>query len=126
MTLTFCDKNKELVQKVGELFNRYTNNKAGWTLKISKYNDVFKEQKKNGGLICTASNPGFSMDGGLDLQLKEKFKIEEQDLQEFRATDKIFPIITVDRVLESNSDIIRRALSGVFAYRNNRYRSSLL
>ncbi len=117
MTLTFCDTNKKLIKKVAQLFEQYEDNKTGWTLKISKYNDVFKEQKKNGGLICTASNPGFYMDGGLDLKLKNHFHIIEENIKEFQATKDIFPIITVDKTCHSNRDIIRRALCGIFAYR---------
>lgn len=117
MILTFCDKNKELVKKVKQLFKDNKDNKAGFELKISKFNDVFEEQEKNGGLICTASNPKFSMGGGLDKQIKDKFNLKEEEIKEFQATDKIFPIVTVDDSIQSDKQIIRRALSGMFLYR---------
>ena len=70
--IIFCDKNKDLVKKVKKLIKDTNCSFA----RVSKFDDVFKEQEKNGGLICTASNPNFSMGGGLDLQIKKKFNID--------------------------------------------------
>ena len=118
MKLTFCDKNKNLVKKVDTLFKKYKKNEAGLELKAVSQ-DIFKYQAKNGGLICSASNPDFNMAGGLDSLISKNFPEEVKMAKEFNMTDNLFFLITVDKNIKSSKEIIRRALAGVFAYRDN-------
>ncbi len=118
MKLTFCDKNKNLVKKVDTLFKKYKKNEAGLELKAVSQ-DIFKYQAKNGGLICSASNPDFNMAGGLDSLISKNFPEEVKMAKEFNMTNNLFFLITVDKNIKSSKEIIRRALAGVFAYRDN-------
>jgi hypothetical protein len=116
MKLSFVDKNESLVKKVSELFEKYKRNKAGFEL-IAECGDVFKYQKENGGKICTASNPDFNMAGGLDALIAKKFPEEVKEAEEFRWTENLFFLLTVDKNLKSSQKIIARSLAGVYAYR---------
>ena len=118
MKLTFCDKNKNLVKKVDTLFKKYKKNEAGLELNAVSQ-DIFKYQAKNGGLICSASNPDFNMAGGLDSLISKNFPEEVKMAKEFNMTNNLFFLITVDKNIKSSKEIIRRALAGVFAYRDN-------
>ena len=118
MKLTFCDKNKNLVKKVDTLFKKYKKNEAGLELKAVSQ-DIFKYQAENGGLICSASNPDFNMAGGLDSLISKNFPEEVKMAKEFNMTNNLFFLITVDKNIKSSKEIIRRALAGVFAYRDN-------
>ena len=60
--LIFCDKNKSLVEKVGEIM---PNDFWGEPIKVVE-GDIFQVAKDNNCLIATASNPDFEMSGGLD------------------------------------------------------------
>jgi hypothetical protein len=116
MKLSFIDKNKELVKEVKKLFDKYKNNKLDWEL-IAKVDDVFEYQEKNGGKICSASNPDFTFSGGLDALIAKKFPEEIKDAREFKWTDNLFFLITVDKNIKSSSKIIARSLAGVLFYR---------
>jgi len=116
MELTFVDKNKSLVKKVKELFES-VENKTSFTLDTYCW-DVFEYKKKNTDFkICTASNPSFSMGGGLDWAIKKKYPEECNNLKEFVVTNNLFPLITVDSNIKTDRQIIRRCLAGIFAYR---------
>ena len=70
--ITFCDINATLTEEVSKLFEKYKDNKWGITL-ATHCGDIFEYHNQNGGLIATASNPSFSMGGGLDAQIAMKF-----------------------------------------------------
>jgi uncharacterized protein YjbI with pentapeptide repeats len=114
--LRFCDTNQKLVKKVDTLFKNYDYNSKFFGELKAIHGDIFKEKEKNGGRICTASNPSFNMAGGLDLAISKKFEVENP--KEFYFNNDIFYLITVDENLKSSKKIIQRALCGVLCYRN--------
>ena len=115
MKIVFVDKNKSLVKKVKELFEKI----GDWYgMEFSTYYwDVFDFKKKNPDYkLCTASNPNFSMSWGLDAQIKKYYPDECNNLKEFVCTKNLFPIITVDNDIKSNRSLIKRALAGIYAH----------
>ena len=120
MKLVFIDQNKDLVKKVKELFDRHNN--LIWDCRIeleAKNGDVFKEHAKNGGYICTASNPDFDMAGGLDAAIKTKFPDECISPREFQLTENLLFLVSVDSLRSSCDSIVLRALSYLFLKFNN-------
>ena len=64
MKITFIDQNTSLVQKVRKAVKHFP-------VKIEvKEGDIFNEE----GVIVSASNPSFSMGGGLDAQIAKRFR----------------------------------------------------
>lgn len=117
MKIVFVDKNKWLVEKVRELFEKLWD--WNWMEFSTHCWDVFDYKKKNPDFkLCTASNPKFSMWGGLDFAIKKNYPNECDNLKEFVWTDNLFPIITVDDNIESSRSIIKRALAWIYAYRD--------
>jgi len=76
--------------------------------------DVFKEAKKYNAYIATASNPSFSMEGGLDGEIAKRFPKEIKYIKEHCLTEHLFPIVSVDANLKSTKEILTRALVQVF------------
>jgi uncharacterized protein YjbI with pentapeptide repeats len=118
MKIIFCEKNKELLKKVKEVFKNETNNLH---CELITEIDVFKAKKKYpNALITTTSNPDFSMGGGLDALIKEKYPEQCQIPREFKFTKDLFFTITVDKNIKSSKSIVQRALLGIyFASRKN-------
>jgi hypothetical protein len=118
MKIIFCEKNKELLKKVKEVFKNETNNLH---CELITEIDVFKAKKKYpNALITTTSNPDFSMGGGLDALIKEKYPEQCKSPREFKFTKDLFFTITVDKNIKSSKSIVQRALLGIyFASRKN-------
>ncbi len=118
MKIIFCEKNKELLKKVKEVFKNETNNLH---CELITETDVFKAKKKYpNALITTTSNPDFSMGGGLDALIKEKYPEQCKSPREFKFTKDLFFTITVDKNIKSSKSIVQRALLGIyFASRKN-------
>ena len=118
MKIIFCEKNKELLKKVKEVFKNETNNLH---CELIIETDVFKAKKKYpNALITTTSNPDFSMGGGLDALIKEKYPEQCKSPREFKFTKDLFFTITVDKNIKSSKSIVQRALLGIyFASRKN-------
>jgi len=108
--ITLCDLNKSLIKKAKKL--------KGEIEFKAVCGDIFEYQKKNGGLIATASNPSFNMGGGLDGKIAKRFPEEVKQAKEFMYTDNLFFTVTVDNELKSSREIIKRALAGCYAYRS--------
>lgn len=114
--IIFIDKNKRLVNKV---------KKALDTSKIEvKYGDIFAED----GVIVTASNPDFTMGGGLDALIARKYPKECKQAQKTPGKNKrignVIFTITVDKKLNSNSKLVMKALR--FAKKNQKKGETLL
>ena len=118
MKIIFCEKNKKLLKKVKEVFKNETNNLH---CELITEIDVFKAKKKYpNALITTTSNPDFSMGGGLDALIKEKYPEQCKSPREFKFTKDLFFTITVDKNIKSSKSIVQRALLGIyFASRKN-------
>lgn len=114
--IVFIDKNKRLVNKV---------KKALGESKVQvKHGDIFAER----GVIVSASNPNFTMGGGLDALIARKYPKECAEARNTpgknkRIGDVIFTI-TVDNKLKSNIMLVRKALN--FAKRNLKKNETLL
>ncbi len=119
MKLIFCDLNKELKKKVKKVFEEEANNIHSEL--IVSNTDLLKTKKKyNNALIVTASNPMFTMGGGLDKVIKDKFGKQCENAREFKFTKDLFFTITCDENIKSTRKMIKRALLGVyFANRKN-------
>ena len=113
--LIICDKNKELINQLKEI-----NLKSDYfDFIISDKDDVFECKKDYpDARIVTASNPDFKAGGGLDLALANKYPEEWKQAKEFNITDNLFFIISCNDKFKSSRQIIKRALVGVFAYKN--------
>jgi len=72
------------------------------------------KEKHPDAKIVTASNPKFDMGGGLDLILKTKYAEQCQTAREFKTTNDLFFVVSVDNDLKSTRKIIQRALLGVY------------
>jgi len=118
MKIIFCEKNKELLKKVKEVFKNETNNLH---CELITEIDVFKAKKKYpNALITTTSNPDFSMGGGLDALIKGEYPEQCKSPREFKFTKDLFFTITVDKNIKSSKSIVQRALLGIyFASRKN-------
>ena len=119
MKLIFCDTNKELLKKVEKVF-RETINHTHCELIISK-NDLLETKKEyKEALIATASNPSFTMNGGIDRIIKNNYPDQCENTREFKFTKDLFFTITCDENIKTNKKIIQRALLGIyFASRKN-------
>lgn len=113
MKLTFVDTNQLLVKKVQDLFNNQTNT----FFELDTYHwDVFDYKKDNPNfLICTASNPSFSMWWWLDKAIAERYPNEICWLKEWVPNGNLLPLITVWDDLKATKNIIMRALLFVYA-----------
>ena len=112
--IIFCDKNKELVAKVKEVIENNKNN-LHCELIVDTSGDVLEcKEKHPDAKIVTASNPKFDMGGGLDLILKTKYAEQCQTAREFKTTNDLFFVVSVDNDLKSTRKIIQRALLGVY------------
>ncbi len=112
--IIFCDKNEKLVEEVKKLFKNEINN-THCELIISEFDDIFKTKKKyNKAKIITASNPNFSMSGGLDLQLKNKYPEQCNNLREFGFEKDLFFTISVDENFKATEYWMIRAMFGAY------------
>jgi len=112
--IIFCDKNKELVEKVKQVFDESINN-THCKLIVSNKNDVLKTKKNYpDALIVTASNPSFKMNGGLDKVLYDNFTEQCKDAREFKFTKDLFFTISCNNDIQSSREIIKRALLGCY------------
>jgi len=112
--IIFCDSNKELVAKVKEVIENNKNN-LHCELIVDTSGDVLEcKEKHPDAKIVTASNPKFDMGGGLDLILKTKYAEQCQTAREFKTTNDLFFVVSVDNDLKSTRKIIQRALLGVY------------
>ena len=109
MSLIFCDKNKELCEKVKEL---EIPDLVVENMDILKCKEKYPDFK-----ICTASNPDFSAGGGLDKILKDKYPEEWKQAKEFNITENLFFVVSVDNTI-TDSNVITRALAGVLGYKH--------
>ncbi len=119
MKIIFCDINKSLREKVKKAIKETYNNTHSELIVSDK--DILGTKKDYpNALIVTASNPDFTMNGGLDLIIKENYKEQCYEPREFKFTKDLFFVISCDKNIQSNRNIVRRALCGVyFANRKN-------
>lgn len=117
--IIFCDINKELLEKVKKLFKDCRNNTHCQLITSDK--DVLQTKKEyKDALIVTASNPNFTMGGGLDKVIKDNYPEQCNSPREFLFTEDLFFTISCDENIQSNKEIIKRALLGCyFASRKN-------
>ena len=112
--IIFCDRNKELLSEVLKLFGTEKNN-LHCELIVDTSGDVLEcKEKHPDAKIVTASNPKFDMGGGLDLILKTKYAEQCQTAREFKTTNDLFFVVSVDNDLKSTRKIIQRALLAVY------------
>ena len=112
--IIFCDKNKELVKKVKKVFEKEKNN-THCELVVSEYSDVLKTKKKYpNAKIITASNPDFTMSGGLDSLLKKTYAEQCSYPREFLLTNDLFFTISVDKELKANEYEMMRVMFGAY------------
>jgi len=112
--IIFCDRNKEFLSEVLKLFGTEKNN-LHCELIVDTSGDVLEcKEKHPDAKIVTASNPKFDMGGGLDLILKTKYAEQCQTAREFKTTNDLFFVVSVDNDLKSTRKIIQRALLGVY------------
>jgi len=114
--IIFIDKNKRLVNKV---------KKALGECKIQvKCGDIFAQ----GGVIVSASNPDFTMGGGLDYLIAQKYPKECIEARKTPNKNKrignVIFTITVDDKLKSNYKLVKKALS--FAKKSLKKNETLL
>ena len=100
--IIFIDQNESLVKKVKKAVKYLP-----WDITV-KQGDIFKEK----GLIVSASNPTFSMGGGLDAQIAKRFpkectKVKQGKNQ--RIGDIVFTI-TVNEELKATGELVKKAL----------------
>ena len=115
MKFILIDKNKELIDKAQEMLKTVDTNFEVTAV----HSDIKKYLDKKDTIIATASNPSFTMGGGLDAILKNGLGIDETKLREGKVyNNKVLPIISVDAELKSTEQIILRALALLF-YRDN-------
>jgi len=123
MKLIFVDTNKELVDKVKKLFENWNFDKLNMQLDTYHW-DVFDYKKDNPNfLICTASNPKFNMWWWLDKAIADHYPSEVKNLKEWKPTDNLLPLITVNSDLKATRSQIMRALTFVYV---NRYKYNMI
>ncbi len=113
MKIIFADLNKELKEKVKKGFKEWENN-THCELIVSKKDVLETKKLYPNALIVTASNPDFTMSGGLDATLKKAYPDQCENVREFKFTKDLFFTISCDESIKTNRDIIKRALLGVY------------
>jgi hypothetical protein len=117
--IIFCDTNKSLLKKVKKVFKEISN-KTHCELIVSNSDLLNTKKKYKGALVATASNPDFTMGGGIDGIIKKEYPEQCKDIREFKFTKDLFFTITCDSNLKTDRKIIQRALLGIyFASRKN-------
>jgi hypothetical protein len=103
MKIVFIDKNKSLVSKVRKAVKHLP-------FKIVvKSGDIFAEK----GVIVSASNPMFSMGGGLDAFIAEKYPEECSKIDKSKGNQRIGDIIftvTVGEDFKATRELVAKAL----------------
>ena len=123
MKLIFVDTNKKLVNKVKKLFENWNFDKLDMQLDTYHW-DVFDYKKDNPNfLIYTASNPKFNMWWWLDKAIADHYPSEVKNLKEWKPTDNLLPLITVNSDLKATRSQIMRALTFVYV---NRYKYNMI
>jgi len=114
--IIFCDKNKEVVNAVKLLFESSDLiNNTHCELIVSDKDDVFECKKDYpNAKILTASNPNFTMGGGLDLAIKEKYHEQCLNPREFLMTNDLFFVVSVDKDIKATDYYIKRAMFGSY------------
>jgi len=112
MSIIFVDKDRELVELV-------KNKIPILTAECGNIIDI-RNSKYPKALICTASNPKFEANGGLDKILAENFPDDWSKAKEFMLTENLFFVISVDSDIKSNLKLVQRALIGVHGYSRDR------
>jgi len=112
MSIIFVDKDRELVDLV----------KSEIPSMIALQGDIIKIRKDEyqKALICSASNPKFEANGGLDKILAENFPDDWIKAKEFALTENLFFVVSVDSGIKSNLKLVQRALIGVHGYSRDR------
>lgn len=112
MKITFIDRNTSLVEKVKKAVKHFP-------VKIEvKEGDIFNEE----GVIVSASNPSFSMGGGLDAQIAKRFPEESALVQKKKKMQQIGDVmfvVTVDENIKASRDIVDEALAFAFNKKNH-------
>lgn len=103
MSLIFCDRNQKLIELVF---------REDLPLTMAK-GDIFRAAEDYAAVIATASNPSFTMGGGLDLQITKKFPDEVVNLWHGKITKHLLGIVSVNDQLEATDEIIRFALQTI-------------
>ena len=80
---------------------------------ISSTDDIFFDAPRYNALIATASNPSFTMGGGLDLQIARRFPDDIANLWHGKVTEHLLGIVSVNDELEATEEIIRFALQTI-------------
>jgi hypothetical protein len=107
--IMFCDKNELLIEYLKNIFI-----KKNITYKVCDISEV------SGDIISTASNPDFTFGGGLDLYLKNRFKLKKGKLGVVVKGDSkiknIYYNITCDKDIKTEFNIVYEAYKRYFEY----------
>ena len=112
--LIFCDQNKSLVEKVKAVMPA---DFWGEPIKVIE-GDIFQVAKDNGCLIATASNPQFTMGGGLDALIKNNFPEECKKPVAWTKSEHLYFVLTVDDKIQTGKEIVKTALMNIFGNRH--------
>lgn len=115
--MIFIDLNKELVDKVSKLGIK------------AIHGDYFKESLKvKNAVLMTASNPFFSMGGGIDAKFKQYFpfycEVKAWKPRQMERIGNIIFAITVDDKLNATPEMVEKALR--FAIENTHKHEELI
>ena len=105
MKIIFIDRNKSLVSKVKKAIKFLPKE---WNVS-AKCGDIFEEE----GVIVSASNPNFTMSGGLDALIAEKYPKECVDIDRKDGNQRhgnVIFTITVGEDLKATRELVAEAL----------------
>lgn len=109
MKIIFIDKNKKLVAKVKKAVKYFP-------IKIDCIEgDIFKQK----GVVVSASNPSFSMGGGLDAAIKKHYPIECTNVKKQGQVNNVMFTITVGDDFKATRDLVDSALSFAMNEKNH-------
>jgi O-acetyl-ADP-ribose deacetylase (regulator of RNase III) len=115
--IKLIDLNKSLVKKVKTAIKYLPFNNV-----TAECGDVFRQE----GVIVSASNPQYSMGGGLDILIKQKYPLECSKVikgKNQRIGNVIFTI-TVDNNIKSSRELVSKALK--FALKSTKKNETVL
>jgi hypothetical protein len=109
MKIIFIDKNKKLVEKVKKAVKHFP-------IKIECIcGDIFKQD----GVIVSASNPSFSMGGGLDALIKKHYPQECSQVKKQGQIGNVMFTITVGDDFKATRETVDNALAFAMNEKNN-------
>ena len=103
MNIKFIDQNHKLVEKVGKAVKHLP-----FEVLVIE-GDIFRYK----GVIVSASNPDFTMGGGLDAQIAKRHPLECKNIDKKKGNQRIVDVIftvTVDKDLKATRKLVAKAL----------------